>query len=99
MPTGILASDLLAEELGLDLAENQGEERHAVGGRTVTARYKTVVVRLHHRDIGPDELRQWETLVGFVEGWHSFGLVLLGSVGFLDRCTVTREPLRPGDRG
>ncbi len=86
---GVLASDLLAEELGLDLVENQGEERHAVGGRTVTARYKTVVVRLHHHDIGPDELRQWETLVGFVEGWHSFGLVLLGSVGFLDRFTVT----------
>ncbi len=85
----VLASDLLAEELALDLAEDQGEERHAVGGRTVTARYKTVVVRLHHHDIGPDELRQWETLVGFVEGWHSFGLVLLGSVGFLDRFTVT----------
>jgi hypothetical protein len=25
----------------------------------------------------------------FVDGWHSDGLVLLGSVGFLDRFTVT----------
>lgn len=86
---GVLASDLLAEELGIDLSENEGEASHAVGGRTVTARYKTVTLRLHHRDGGADELRQWETLVGFVEGWHSFGLVLLGSVGFLDRWTVT----------
>jgi hypothetical protein len=86
---GVLASDLLAEELGLDLADHEGEAQHAVGGRTVTARYKTVALRLHHHDAGPDELRQWETLVGFVEGWHSFGLVLLGSVGFLDRWTVT----------
>lgn len=86
---GVLASDLLAEELGIDLSENEGEASHAVGGRTVTARYKTVNLRLHHRDGGADELHQWETHVGFVEGWHSFGLVLLGSVGFLDRWTVT----------
>ncbi len=86
---GILASDLLAEELGLDLSDNEGEERHAVGGRTVTARYKTVTLRLHHHDVGPDERREWEALIGFVGGWHSFGLVLLGSVGFLDRFTVT----------
>jgi Aspartyl protease len=46
----ILASDLLADELGLDLADNEGEELHAVGGRTVVARYKTVSLRLHHHD-------------------------------------------------
>jgi hypothetical protein len=55
----------------------------------VTARYKTVTLRLHHHDTGPDERREWEALIGFVGGWHSFGLVLLGSVGFLDRFTVT----------
>lgn len=33
--------------------------------------------------------RVWEALIGFVGGWHSFGLVLLGSAGFLDRFTVT----------
>ena len=32
----ILASDLLADELGLDLADNEGEELPAVGGRTVS---------------------------------------------------------------
>lgn len=46
----ILASDPLADELGLDLAGNEGEELHAVGGRTVVARYKTVSLRLHHHD-------------------------------------------------
>jgi hypothetical protein len=46
----ILASDLLADEVGLDLADNEGEELHAVGGRTVLARYKTVSLRLHHHD-------------------------------------------------
>lgn len=55
----------------------------------MTARYKTVDLRLHHHDGNPGELRRRKTLVGFVEGWHSFGLVLLGSVGFLDRWTVT----------
>jgi hypothetical protein len=84
----ILASDLLADELGLDLSENEGEELHAVGGRTVTARYKTVSLRLHHHD-DPVIQREWEASVGFVDGWHSFGLVLLGNVGFLDHFTVT----------
>lgn len=84
----ILASGLLADELGLDLSENEGEELHAVGGRTVTARYKTVSLRLHHHDES-DAQCQWEAPVGFVDGWHSFGLVLLGNVGFLDHFTVT----------
>jgi hypothetical protein len=84
----ILASGLLAEELGLDLSQNEGEERHAVGSRIVTARYKTVALRLHHHaDSGIQ--RSWEATVGFVDGWHSFGLVLLGNVGFLDHFTVT----------
>lgn len=43
----ILASDLLVDELGLDLSKNEGEELHAVGGRTVVARYKTISLRLH----------------------------------------------------
>jgi hypothetical protein len=84
----ILASDLLADELGLDLADNEGEELHAVGGRTVVARYKTVSLRLHHHDDSSARC-EWEAPVGFVDGWHSFGLVLLGNVGFLDHFTVT----------
>lgn len=62
---------------------------HAVGGRTITAHYKAVGLRLHPRDAEKDEYVEWETRVGFVEGWHSDGLVLLGSIGFLDRFTVT----------
>lgn len=41
-------------------------------------------------DLLADELGrcEWEAPVGFVDGWHSFGLVLLGSVGFLDHFTI-----------
>jgi hypothetical protein len=85
---GILASVMLADGLGLDLAANEGEELHAVGGRRVLARYKTVGLRLHHpQDSRPQ--REWEALVGFVDAWYSYGLVLLGTVGFLDHFTVT----------
>jgi hypothetical protein len=83
----ILASDLLVDELGLDLADNEGEELNAVGGRIVVARYKTVSLRLHHHDDSNDR-REWQAPVGFVDGWHSFGLVLLGNVGFLDHFTI-----------
>jgi hypothetical protein len=31
---------------------------------------------------------EWEAPVGFVDGWHSFGLILLDNVGFLDHFTV-----------
>jgi hypothetical protein len=95
----ILASDLLADELGLDLADNEGEELHPVGRRTVVARYETVSLRLHHHDDSSSRC-EWEAPVGFVDGWHSFGLVLLGSVGFLDHFTVTasRDPRRSQSR-
>lgn len=92
MDTGadaILASDLLAEQIGVDLIEHEGETPHAVGGRTLTARYKTIRLRLHPRDGEVDEYREWEAQVGFVQDWHSYSFVLLGSVGFLDRFTVT----------
>jgi hypothetical protein len=85
----VLASDLLAEQLGIDLADNEGETPHAVGGRTLMARYKTVSLRLHPRDGSLHEYQEWEAQVGFVQGWHSYSLVLLGSVGFLDSFTVT----------
>jgi hypothetical protein len=85
----VLASDLLAEQLGIDLSDNEGETPHAVGGRTLMARYKTVSLRLHPRDGSLHEYQEWDAQVGFVQGWHSYNLVLLGSVGFLDRFTVT----------
>jgi hypothetical protein len=85
----VLASDLLAEQLGIDLSDHEGETPHAVGGRTLMARYKTVSLRLHPRDGSLREHQEWEAQVGFVQGWHSYSLVLLGSVGFLDRFTVT----------
>lgn len=55
----------------------------------MVARYKTVSLRLHPRDGSLREYREWEAQVGFVQGWHSYSLVLLGSVGFLDCFTVT----------
>lgn len=85
----ILASDLLADQLGIDLSEHEGEARHAVGGRTMATRYRTLTLRLHPRDGEVHEHREWKAQVGFVENWHSYSLVLLGSVGFLDRFTVT----------
>lgn len=60
-----------------------------MGGRVVKARYKTIGIRLHPSDAEKAEYIQWDAQVGFIEGWHSDGLVLLGSVGFLDRFTVT----------
>lgn len=85
----ILASDLLAEQLGIDLSDHEGETPHAVGGRVLTARYKTISLRLHSGDAEVSEYREWEAQVGFVQDWHSYSFVLLGSVGFLDRWTVT----------
>lgn len=85
----ILASDLLTVELGIDLAENEGEATHAVGGKVLETRYKTIDLRLYPSDGAEDAYIQWQTQVGFVKGWHSDGLVLLGSIGFLDQFTVT----------
>ncbi|MEX2556382.1 MAG: hypothetical protein WEB06_12220 [Actinomycetota bacterium] len=92
MDTGadaILASDLLAEELGIDLDDHEGETSHGVGGKYHKAQYKTVSLRLHAGDAEVSEYREWEAQVGFVQGWHSYSFVLLGSVGFLDRFTIT----------
>jgi len=85
----ILASDLLTEELEIDLTENEGEATHAVGGKVLETRYKTIDLRLYPSDGSEDTYIQWQAQVGFVKGWHSDGLVLLGSVGFLDQFTVT----------
>jgi hypothetical protein len=85
----ILASDLLTVELDIDLTENEGEARHAVGGKVLETRYKTIGLRLYPSDGAEDTYVQWQAQVGFVKGWHSDGLVLLGSVGFLDKFTVT----------
>lgn len=85
----ILASDLLAEQLGIDLSDHEGETPHAVGGRVLTARYKTISLRLHSVDAEVGAYREWEAQVSFVQGWHSYSFVLLGSVGFLDRWTMT----------
>ncbi len=85
----VLASNLLADQLEVDLDDHDGEATHAVGGRVVKARYKTIGLRLHPSDAEETEYVEWKAQVGFIEGWHSDGLVLLGSVGFLDRFTVT----------
>lgn len=85
----ILASDLLTEQLGIELSDHEGQTTHAVGGRVAVARYKTVGLRLHPQDADEERYVEWQAQVGFIEGWHSDGLVLLGNVGFLDRFTVT----------
>lgn len=85
----IFASNLLAVELDFDLGDHEGQVAHAVGGRNVVAHYKTIGLRLYPSDAEEPTHVEWEAQVGFVDGWHSDGLVLLGSVGFLDRFTVT----------
>ncbi len=44
---------------------------------------------VHPHDGEIHEYREWKAQVGFIESWHSYSFVLLGSVGFLDRFTVT----------
>jgi hypothetical protein len=85
----ILASDLLTVELEIDLTDNEGEADHAVGGKVLKTRYKTIELRLHPSDGAEDTYIQWQAKVGFVQNWHSDGLVLLGSIGVLDEFTIT----------
>lgn len=40
-------------------------------------------------DTGADAILASGLLADELDGWHSFGLVLLGNVGFLDHFTVT----------
>ncbi len=85
----VLVSDLLAEQLGVDLDDHEGETNHAVGGRVAPVRYKTITLRLYPSGEDAHGYREWQAQVGFIANWHSYGLVLLGSTGFLDRWTVT----------
>jgi hypothetical protein len=63
----ILASDLLAEQLGIDLEDNEGETSHGVGGKYHKAQYKTISLRLHAGDAEVSEYREWEAQVGFLD--------------------------------
>jgi hypothetical protein len=89
-----LVSGLLAEQLGIDLEDNEGEDAHRFGIGVVKARYKTIDLRLHSpdaeqdADAEQDEYREWRSKIGFVEDWHSDGLVVLGGVGFFDQFEV-----------
>jgi hypothetical protein len=93
-----LVSGLLAEELGIDLEDYEGEGAHRFGIGEVRARYKTIDLRLHAPDAGlhsPDaeqdeyrQWRQWRSRIGFVEDWPSNGFVVLGNVGFFDQFEV-----------
>ena len=47
-----LVSDVLAEQLGIDLEDYEGEGDHLAAGGVVRARYKTIDLRLH----SPDDL-------------------------------------------
>ena len=62
----ILASDLLADQLGVNLDDHEGETSHAVGGRIAIARYKTIALRLHPPDAEQREYVKWKARVGFV---------------------------------
>lgn len=89
----VLASDYLADQLGVDLDDHEGETTLGVGGHVVAVRYKTVSLRLYPKgedDVYIDRSKIGQQApVGFIPNWHSYGFVLLGSVGFLDQFTVT----------
>ncbi len=92
-----LGSGLLAEQLGIDLEDHEGEGAHRFGIGVVKARYKTIDLRLHSPDAEQDpgaaedgyrQWRQWRSRIGFVEDWPSNGFVVLGNVGFFDQFEV-----------
>jgi hypothetical protein len=84
-----LVSALLAEQLGIDLEDYEGEGDHLAAGGVVRARYKTIDLRLHSPDAAETGCREWRSKIGFVENcWYSNGLVVLGSVGFFDQFEV-----------
>jgi hypothetical protein len=84
-----LVSALLAEQLGIDLEDYEGEGDHLAAGGVVRARYKTIDVRLHAPDAEQDGYREWRSRIGFVKNcWYSNGLVVLGNVGFFDQFMV-----------
>jgi hypothetical protein len=84
----VLASDVLAYQLGVDLDDHEGETTLGVGGHVVAVRYKAVGLRLY-RTVKDPAYRECRAQVGFVRNWHSYGFILLGSVGFLDQFTIT----------
>jgi hypothetical protein len=84
----VLASDYLADQLGVDLDDHEGETTLGVGGHVVAVRYKTISLRLYPKG-EDDSYIEWRASVGFIPNWHSYGFVLLGNVGFLDQFTVT----------
>jgi hypothetical protein len=95
-----LVSALLAEQLGIDLEDSEGEGAHRFGIGEVRARYKTIDLRLHSPDAEQDPdtehspdteqdgYRQWRSQIGFVQDWPSNGFVVLGNVGFFDQFEV-----------
>ena len=84
-----LVSGLLAEQLGIDLEDYEGEGDHLAAGGVVRARYKTIDLRLHAPDAAETGCREWRSKIGFVENcWPSNGLVVLGNVGFFDQFEV-----------
>lgn len=68
----LLASNLLADQLNLDLDDHDGEATHAVGGRVVKARYKTIGLRLHPSNANESEYIQWEAQAVAVEERGAF---------------------------
>jgi hypothetical protein len=85
----VLASGTIADQLGIDLDENEGEGVYAIGGHNAVAKYKTVDLSLHPADADEGVLVGWRAPVGFLSGWPNDGFLLLGIAGFLDQFTVT----------
>jgi hypothetical protein len=94
----ILASDLPADQLDLDLKGNDGQTAHAVGGRTVTARYKTVELRLHSADLDCVAIPAVASPVRLHQRLAQLRLRVARKRGIPRSVDRDREPLRPSGR-
>jgi hypothetical protein len=91
-----LVSGLLAEELGIDLEDYEGEGAHRFGIGEVRARYKTIDLRLHSPDDlslhssddlrlhSPDDLclRSTDAAQGEYRPWRQWR----SKIGFVENC-------------
>jgi len=83
-----LAAAWLADEIGVDLTASTDTLELGIGGRTATATFAEVEIKLH-RDDTSDEYVSWRADVGFIEPWDAQFFVILGQTGFFDEFAVT----------
>lgn len=85
----VLIDAALAAATGVDHKASTRNIDLGLGGRTVKVRFADVRMRLIAPGGTDQQFYEWETEVGFIEGWRPTFPMLLGQRGFLDQFTVT----------